>query len=204
MLPLQSNTVRQWRPVVLFVLHWGERALEAVKAMEDNTKGIGLHTLSKMRAVADPQFLEDVMAAMKDPKCNVNTFTSAVNKAASKMWYSWHVMHPELPVHQDRSVFFSLSVTCLASMFVLFAKRSVLLGDMGTVTIHRNGATRVLLFSMTNIVMTLCSVHCTVYVLFVCLGIHCVAVCSAVLSDWWTRVDFCTPPLYCATLRNAQ
>ena len=102
---MQYNTVRQWSPVANLVLYWGARGLEAVTNFERAEKGgVKIHTFLKLSQVYDPYYLEEVLAVMKEDKPSVGHFSQAVARAARKQWYTWHIMHPELPVHPDRSM----------------------------------------------------------------------------------------------------
>ena len=97
--------MRQWAPLVTFVLHWGDRAHEALRQFERGQKeGLSLHTLSKMRAVNDPVYLEDLMTVMCTPKAGLGMFRACINDCMKKQWYTWHVLHPDLPVHPERSM----------------------------------------------------------------------------------------------------
>ena len=90
---------------MLMVLHWGDRGLEAVRNFEKaERRNLSIHTFRKLSQVADPAFLEPVLSAMRSSRTSVGLFTSALVKACRQQWYTWHVMHPELIVHPDRSV----------------------------------------------------------------------------------------------------
>lgn len=83
------RTVRQWAPVAVFVLHFGERALKALREFERRQKaGVTLNTLNKMRAVMDPAFLEDVIAVLASPKSTLAHVSSCVSKCAKVQWYT--------------------------------------------------------------------------------------------------------------------
>ena len=87
------------------VLHWGERALAAVRHFEQvDQRGLSVHTFRKLQAVHDPAFLESVMAVMTAPKPSVGQFMAEVTRVARQQWYHWHVMHPQMPVHAERSM----------------------------------------------------------------------------------------------------
>ena len=97
---LQYNTVRQWIPVANMVLFWGDRGLEALQNYE--RLGVKIHLLSRLGQVADPLFLEDVLTAMKATKPSFAVVNAAIAACAKKQWYTWHVYHPDLPVHDER------------------------------------------------------------------------------------------------------
>ena len=87
-------------------MHWGERGLEAIENFErcERTGSIKLHTFSKLAQVQDPAYCEDVLVAMRAKKPNIPMFNAAVIRCAKRQWYTWLVMHPELPVHSERSM----------------------------------------------------------------------------------------------------
>lgn len=86
--------------------------MEAVRNFEKvEKKGLSVHTFRKLAQVLDPEFLEPVIAVMRLPKPTVSAFSNAITKAAKLQWYSWHVHHPDLPIHSSRSVCSSLH-TC--------------------------------------------------------------------------------------------
>ena len=109
--------MRQWIPVAKLVLYWGQRGLDAIENFErcDRSGNIKLHTFSKLAQVQDPAYLEDVLVAMKSKKPNVGQFNQAVVRCAKRQWYTWTVMHPGLPVHEERSMQCSLYVMCRAA-----------------------------------------------------------------------------------------
>ena len=77
---LQYFTVRQWQPVVLLVMHWGERGLDAVRNFEKvEARGLSVHTFRKLSQVMDAAFLEPVLTVMRSQRPTVGQFTAAVN-----------------------------------------------------------------------------------------------------------------------------
>ena len=100
---LQAGVVRQWMPLVKFVLHFGEAGLHAVDHFERSQRhAVGVHTFSKMAAVADQQFLEPVLSALTCEKPTVSRFMSAVVKCTKTQWFTWQIMCPSNPVHPER------------------------------------------------------------------------------------------------------
>ena len=90
---------------MLMVQHWGDRGLEAVRNFEKAEKrNLSIHTFRKLNQVADPEFLEPVLTAMRSSRTSVGMFATALGKACRQQWYTWHVMHPELNVHPERSM----------------------------------------------------------------------------------------------------
>ena len=62
-------TLRQWRPLVAFVLYWRDAALQAIDHFERAQKHVlGLHTFSRLSAVVDPAYLEELLAVMQQEK----------------------------------------------------------------------------------------------------------------------------------------
>ena len=102
----QYTTVRQWLPVCNMVLRWGDRGLEAVKSFEKVEKrGLSVHTFRQLASVVDPDFLEPVLTVMRSSRPTIGQFSQAVFRACKEQWYTWMIMHPELPIHASRSVF---------------------------------------------------------------------------------------------------
>ena len=59
-------TVRQWLPLVSFVLYWRDAALTAIEHFERAQKhALGLHTFGRLGAVSDPAYLEELLAVMQ-------------------------------------------------------------------------------------------------------------------------------------------
>ena len=92
--------------MVNLVQHWGDRGLEAVRNFEKvEARGLSVHTFRKLGQVMDPLYLEPVIATMRSARPTVGMFTMAIVRACRLQWYTWHIMHPDLPVHTSRSVF---------------------------------------------------------------------------------------------------
>ena len=88
-----------------FVQHWGDRGLEAVRNFEKVEKqGLSVHTFRKLGQVLDSEFLQPVLSVVRAPKPVVGQFTNAITQCAKMQWYSWHVFHPDLPIHDSRSM----------------------------------------------------------------------------------------------------
>ena len=96
------------------VLFWGDRGLEAVKDFERcGERNVAVHTFRKLSSVSDPAFLEPVLSVMRSEKASIGNFTAAIVRATKLQWYTWTIMHPDLPVHPDRRVF-SICVSSLS------------------------------------------------------------------------------------------
>ena len=104
-------TLRQWQPLGNFVLYWRDAALTAIDHFERAQKHVlGLHTFSRLSAVADPQYLEELLAVMQSKKPTLSQVGSCISAAAKTQWYAWHVNCPsshvthacDLPVHAER------------------------------------------------------------------------------------------------------
>ena len=101
-------TLRQWQPLVAFVLYWRDAALQAIDHFERAQKHVlGLHTFSRLSAVADPAYLEDLFAVMQQEKPTLSRVGSTIAAAAKTQWYAWHVNCPHLPVHAERRMLLS-------------------------------------------------------------------------------------------------
>lgn len=99
----QVTTVRQWLPLVNFVLYWRNAAMDALDHFEKLQKhSLGLHTFSKLGAVYDPRFLDELMAVMLQDKASLGRVTTSIASAARTQWYTWHIYCPDLPIHQER------------------------------------------------------------------------------------------------------
>ena len=97
------------------VLFWGDRGLEAVKDFERcGERNVAVHTFRKLSSVSDPAFLEPVLSVMRSEKASIGNFTAAIVRATKLQWYTWTIMHPDLPVHPDRRVF----CICVSSLSV--------------------------------------------------------------------------------------
>ena len=85
------------------VMHWGDRSLEAVRDFEKcQEKMVQIHTFRKLSAILDPSFMEPVLTVMRSSRVTVGQFSGAVLKAAKMQWYSWHVLHPDMPMHTEK------------------------------------------------------------------------------------------------------
>ena len=100
---MQMVTLRQWLPLVNFVLYWRDTALTAIDHFERAQKHVlGLHTFSRLSAVADPAYLEELLAVMQSEKPTLSWVGSCIAAAAKPQWYAWHVNYPDFPVHAER------------------------------------------------------------------------------------------------------
>ena len=95
------------------VMFWGDRGLEAVRDFEKSQdRLVQIHTFRKLSAILDPSFMEPVLTVMRSSRVTMGHFSGAVVKAAKMQWYSWHVLHPELPVHTERRMSLRSVVVC--------------------------------------------------------------------------------------------
>ena len=58
-----------------------------------------------MSSVLDPKYLEPLMTVMSADKPNLSKVASAISLAARCQWYCWHVLCPDSPVHDERSMY---------------------------------------------------------------------------------------------------
>ena len=87
------------------VAYWRVAAVNALDHFEKAQKSqLGLHTFAKMASVMDPKFLEPLMTVMSAEKPNLSKVAVAMSAAARRQWYCWHVMCPDSPVHDERSM----------------------------------------------------------------------------------------------------
>ena len=109
-------------PLVKFVLHFGEEGLKAVDHFERSQRhAVGVHTFSKMAAVADQQFLEPVLGALTSEKPTVSRFMSAVVKSAKTQWFTWQIMCPTNPIHPERRMFLHTPEECMHVTSIYYA-----------------------------------------------------------------------------------
>ena len=103
-------TVRQWQPLVSFVLYWRDAALTAIEHFERAQKhALGLHTFGRLGAVSDPAYLEGLLEVMQAEHPTLSRVGSTIAAAAKTQWYAWHVNCPDLPVHAERRMFLSFA-----------------------------------------------------------------------------------------------
>ena len=105
---MQMVTLRHWQPLLMFVLSWRDAALQHIDHFERAQKHVlGLHTFSRLSAVADPAYLEELLAVMQQEKLTLSRVGSCIAAAAKTQWYAWHVNCPDLPVHAERRMLLS-------------------------------------------------------------------------------------------------
>ena len=116
----QYTTVKVWIPLANFVLHHGQKAVDALDNLE-RYASVTANPLRKLGAVADMRLTDDVIDCMTKPKASLGDVVTSIGRDARRQWYHWHIHHPQLPVHHDRSMHLSLmgiARTCICTFFL--------------------------------------------------------------------------------------
>ena len=84
---------------------FGPVAVDALFNLQQRFSGpIHIGTFRNLSAVLDWHLFSPIVEYLSGTRPNPGGLNAIIFKVAKEQWYTWHVMHPDLNVHETRRV----------------------------------------------------------------------------------------------------